>query len=242
MFIAKDIELIKQITIKDFDSFVNHDKTFDEHIDKVFGRSLFSMFDEKWRVMRNTLSPLFTSSKMKMMFEMVSECANDFVNHFERKAKEGKIVIDAADTFARYTVDGISTAALGFKGDCIENEKSSLFKMAISLANPSIVSNMKIFLAILCRPLYIFLGIQFTPKETRDFFKRVIVDVMHEREANNIFRPDIIQLLMQAKKGKIEARDKDDGKDLKNFSANIEYDVGAKKMIEWTDDDFIAQG
>lgn len=244
-FVVKDVELIKQITIKDFDSFVNHDKTFDVHVDKVFGRSLFSLFDGEWRTMRNTLSPIFTSSKMKMMFGMVSECAHDFINHFEKKVGSGKIVIEADDVFARYTVDGIWTAALGFKGDCIENQDSSLYKLARRLVNFDFATNIKILLAAIAKPLYVLFGFQLLREDERDFFKKVVIDAMNEREAKNISRPDIIQLLLQTRKGQLGSRDNNDNEnDLANFSANIEYDVAAKdqKVKKWTDHDFMAQG
>lgn len=243
-FIVRDPELIKQITIKDFDHFVNHDRNFDEKIDKMFGRALPSLFDEQWRIMRNSLSPIFTSSKMKMMFEMLSECAQDFTKHCEKKSVGGKIVVDTKDVFARYTVDGISTAALGFKGDCIENEDSSLFKMALSIIKPGFVTNLKIMMSVLSKPLYMMLGLQFVSKENYDFFFRAIIDVMKDRESNNVYRPDVIQLLMQIKKGQLERKINDDDKDLTNFSANVEYDVGAdtRKAINWSDEDFMAQG
>ena len=37
-YIITDVEAIKQITIKDFDSFVNHDKSVNEDIDKLSGK------------------------------------------------------------------------------------------------------------------------------------------------------------------------------------------------------------
>jgi cytochrome P450 family 9 len=181
---------------------------------------------------------------MKMMFGMVSECAQDFINHFESKLQNGKIVVNAREVFARYTIDGISTAALGFKGDCIENEESSLLKIAKSTVEFKLTSNLKMILARISKKLYIMLGLQFFPKEIYPFFEKVIIDAMKEREARNIFRPDVIQLLIQLKKGQLESQAKEDEKDLANFSANIEYNVGSKnqKQINWVKEDFMAQG
>lgn len=50
-----DAELIKQITIKEFDSFVNHDANFSKGSDEIFGKSVFLMEDNPWREMRNKL-------------------------------------------------------------------------------------------------------------------------------------------------------------------------------------------
>lgn len=237
----KDVEIIKQITIRDFDSFVNHDKRFDEKLDVIAGRSLISMFDEKWRVMRNSLSPVFTGSKMKMMFGTLSECAQSFVNHFDKK--NGKIVIEASEIFSRFTFDGISTAVLGIKGDCVENEDSLLYRIGKSMVKPSFSAGMKMVLALICKPLYILLKLRFLAKENVDFLERHIIDAMDNRDKNNLYRTDLIQILLQIKKGQLQKDEQLDESELANFSANVEYDVGAKKAeINWTKEDLLAQG
>lgn len=240
-FVITDPEMIKQITIKDFDSFMNHDKFFDESVDKLFGKSLFQMFDERWRNMRNSLSPIFTSAKMKMMFGILTECAQEFIEHFDKNSS--KISVDAKDKFSRYTVNGISTAALGFQSDCIKNEDSSIFKMALDLGSSSFATNMKLLLATVNKPLYKLFGFQIFPAKYYSFFQKAIVDVMDDRDAKGTFRPDVVQLLLQMKKGQLDKNEKSDDKDLENFSANVEYDVGgSNSKVKWDKEDFMAQG
>jgi cytochrome P450 family 9 len=239
---VKDAELLKKITIKDFDSFVNHDKFFDESVDKMFGKSLFQMFDERWRSMRHSLSPIFTSSKMKMMFGILSECAEEFIENIDN-VNGDKIIVDVKEKFSRYTLNGITTAALGFKGDCIKNKDSFIYNMAMDIAKPSTKTNLKILLAIICKPLYVFFGLQVFPEKYKKFFESSIVDVMNERDEKGTFRPDVVQLLLQMKKGQLDNREKSDDKDLANFSANVEYDVGGSKTkLIWDKEDFMAQG
>lgn len=247
-FMVRDANIIKQITIKDFDTFVNHDRSFDEQIDKFLGKALVVMVDNEWRNMRNVLSPMFTSSKMKMMFGILSESANEFVAHFEEKAKKsGSVRIECRETFLRYTIDGICTAVLGFKGDCVTNEDSELFKFTTSIQKRTFKDNLKSLIFVFFRKLYLFLKLQITSKEIYDFFYNAIVKVMQEREKNGVFRPDVIQLLLEAKKGQLKALDKGNevnDEELSNFSANAEYDVKAKnnKLTNWTDEHYMAQG
>jgi cytochrome P450 family 9 len=69
---------------------------------------------------------------------------------------------------------------------------------------------------------------------------------MNERDRKNISRPDVIQLLLQAKKGQLQSTAKENEineKELSNFSENIEYDLGGSKSKSQFDDfDWIAQG
>jgi cytochrome P450 family 9 len=56
MYVIIDLELIKQITIKDFNSFVDHRQNLDsETHDKLFGQNLFLIKGQRWRDARNTL-------------------------------------------------------------------------------------------------------------------------------------------------------------------------------------------
>jgi cytochrome P450 family 9 len=67
---------------------------------------------------------------------------------------------------------------------------------------------------------------------------------MNEREKKNISRPDVVQLLLQARKGQLANNDQLDETELKNFSAHTEFDVSLKneKMSNFEEDDWIAQG
>lgn len=240
-FIVKDVEIIKQITIRDFDNFINHNKSFDEKVDPIAGRALVSMFDEKWRVMRNSLSPVFTSSKMKMMFGTLCECAQSFINYFDEE--RGRIIIDAKEIFNRFTFDGISTAVLGIEGDCIKNKDSSLYRIGKSAVSPSFWSGMKMVLVLICKPLYLLLKLRFLSEEMVSFLEKHIIDAMNNREKHDLYRADIIQILLQIKKGQLQKNEQLDETGLAIFAANIEYDVGVKKAeINWTKEDLLAQG
>lgn len=49
-----------------------------------------ALHGEEWRQMRATLSPAFTGSKMRLMLDLVSDCADD-INHqafFKAKRKQ----------------------------------------------------------------------------------------------------------------------------------------------------------
>lgn len=235
------------ITIKDFNHFVNHDVF--TNVDSVFDRTLFSLHDKEWRDMRTTLSPIFTSSKMKMMYGLLSDQAQDFVNFFEERSRKGdELIVDVLDVFARFTADGISTAVLGFEADCVRNEDSDVYKMAKKILHDfnGPAGIMKFLFAFTLPKLYQFLGIQCTSKEVLEFFNKAVIDVMDERDRKNISRPDVIQLLLQAKKGQLQNEAKENevnDKELANFSANIEYDLGGSKTrSQFDDNDWIAQG
>lgn len=79
------------------------------------------------------------------------------------------------------------------------------------------------------------------PKDATTYFKKIVLETIDTREKNNIVRPDMINLLMQAKKGKLkheQRTDEDEG-----FATAQESDIknGESKQRELTDDDLVAQ-
>lgn len=126
-----DPYLIKQVLVKDFDHFVNRDPKEQDYTDRLMSKSILMMRDDKWKEMRATLSPVYTTSKLKTLFVLLQECINDFISFYEEKALKdnGTIEIETHDVFARVTADGIATTALGFKGDCVKNEKARFSRL-----------------------------------------------------------------------------------------------------------------
>lgn len=199
-YIITDPELIKRLTIKDFDHFINHNELLST-FDRVFGKTLFGMQGQLWKDMRSALSPIFTSSKMKTMFGLLNHHVQDFIKHFEAKAGNGTVDIDAFEVFTRFTADGIATAVLGFEGDCVRNDDSGLFKLCKgivhSFSSPQAI--LKFVLGGFFPGAYKYFDVQLNSKVTVDFFKRAVVDVMEERERTNVSRPDVIQLMINVK-------------------------------------------
>lgn len=106
-----DVEVVQQITTKDFDSFVNHDFDISNKYREKF---LISLKDDHWRRVRALMSPTFTSGKMRRMFELMDNCCIDLVAMFEEnRLKSG--IINEKDVFNFYTLDTIATCCYGFK-------------------------------------------------------------------------------------------------------------------------------
>jgi cytochrome P450 family 9 len=246
MYFLTDPDLIRQITIKDFDHFSNHNGSFTA-ADRIFEKSLFGLNDKKWHDMRSTLSPIFTSSKMKMMYGLLSKHVQEFVDFFEAKAKKGETEkIEILHVFKRFTVDGISTAAMGFEADCVVNDNSEIFKLAMKILDDFIgpAGKLKFIFAFSFTRLYKLLKLQCMSQEVYNFFQRTVIDTMNDREKNGTSRPDVIQLLLQARKGQLKEEKEVNDKNLANFSANVEYEVGrrSKAFEDFKDEDWIAQG
>lgn len=116
LLMVKDPAIIKQLAVKEFDSFLDHTVVLSEESDPLFGKALFSLRGQKWRDMRATLSPAFTGSKMRLMFDFVTKCAQQSTEHLEQQIKAtGNKDYEMREIFSKFTVDVIATCAFGLE-------------------------------------------------------------------------------------------------------------------------------
>lgn len=143
----RDPDLIKQITIKDFDHFVNHRSLFDETEDKnLFAASLFLMKDNKWKDMRSTLSPAFTGSKMRSMFQLMNEVAQGSLEYLKKQkevySKEG-FEFEIKDFITRFTNDIIASTAFGLQVNSYVDKDNEFYKMGKKVTTFTFLQNLK---------------------------------------------------------------------------------------------------
>jgi len=203
--LLRDPELIKTILVKNFEVFPDR-RGFDSFNDPLLGKNLFSLKGEKWRNVRTLLSPSFTSSKMKMMFTLMSECAMEFTK-FLSALPATNSEINTKDAFAKYTTDVIATCAFGIKVDSMKDPTNKFYVYGKEAT--SIFSGIRSAKFLLLRA-FPSLGRVFTMKLISDrvtnFFKNIIETTIATRDVEHITRPDMLQLMMdiRGKEGRRE--------------------------------------
>uniref|UniRef100_A0A6B2E9E1 Putative cytochrome p450 9b2 n=1 Tax=Phlebotomus kandelakii TaxID=1109342 RepID=A0A6B2E9E1_9DIPT len=203
--VLRDPELVKQLAVKEFDHFSTRRSVVSADDEPVFGNSLLSLNGEKWKEMRSTLSPAFTGSKMRLMFGLMSECAKQMVVFLNKVTKEkGPPTYEMKDFSSKMGTDIIATCAYGIQVNSLEHQDNEFYvnaKEMLNITKPLRLARVILFFIFpkLCKNL----GISIFPKHIIEYFRNVIMATITYREKNNVYRPDMIQLLMEAKKGKL---------------------------------------
>lgn len=211
IYILRDPELYKEIAVKNFDSFVDHRFIIEPHMDSLMGNTLFLMRGEKWRKMRTTLTPVFTGSKMRHMFELVRDCAVDSKNFlldtfFTTVGSE--MSMELKDFYSRVTNDTIASCAFGLKINSLIDRQNEFYETGCKLQH---LNSVKSFLKIWCLRAFpwVFekLHIEFVDSSIRKMFSNLVLQNIEERRKNNVVRPDLIDLLVRAKNGSVWSDD-----------------------------------
>jgi cytochrome P450 family 6 len=92
--LIRDPELVKNILVKDFQTFMNRKVSFDDKFDPVIGTNICALKRQLWLHLRTNLTPVFTSRKMKMMFYLMDTCGKELAECLEKATADGKLPHD----------------------------------------------------------------------------------------------------------------------------------------------------
>lgn len=207
MYLVKDPELIKAITVTDFDHFMNHNFEIDTEIEPLMGRVLINISDETWRELRSILSPLFTGSKMRTMLPLMGDTIEDFISGVkEEVAAAGPnngVEYNLSDLYMCSTNDTIVSGVFGIKLNSFKDKNNEFYAQGKSLA--SAIQSPKMFF-IMCFPMICkWLRIKLISDVQTEFFRKVIRTAVEERKTHGVVRNDMIHLLMLLRDAKLDS-------------------------------------
>ena len=86
--VVAEPELAKQIITRDFQKFRN--RFFVQRTRFPMSKNLLEAKDERWKRIRNILSPTFSAGKMKLMVPLIEKSCDTLVEKLENVADSGK--------------------------------------------------------------------------------------------------------------------------------------------------------
>lgn len=220
IYIVKTPELCRQIFIKDFNHFANHRKFFNDG--GLFDHSLIQLDGEKWKEMRSTLSPAYIGNKMRGMFELIREIAQQASHHL--KENELGKDINLKEFFSRYANDVIASTAFGFKINSLEDKDNEFYKMGKEVTVFCGWDMVKFLMLSLFNKCCKLVGIAMITKKHTEYYMNLVLGAMRTRHEQKIFRPDMINMMMEVKGIGVQGE-------------NVEH----KSHYNWTDKEIVAQ-
>ncbi|XP_072937844.1 cytochrome P450 6B5-like [Epargyreus clarus] len=199
--VIRDPDLIKQFIVTDFIHF--HPRGLNPYGLEVepLLRNLFFADGDLWRLLRQRMTPAFTSGKLRAMFPLIVERAEKLQSRTMDAAAKGQ-VIDARDLMARYTTDFIGACGFGLDADSLNDDDSAFRQLGARIFESNytraITSVLKALFPAVFKPLK-FLG-----QELEDDILALVNTIQKQRGHKPCGRNDFIDLLMEIReKGKI---------------------------------------
>lgn len=242
LYIA-DLELMKNIYVKDFDHFVNRRPFGGQQT--VLRKMLFAIESEQWKGVRAKLSPSFTTGKIRRMFQIFTRSSENMSSYLKKHIAQGSDV-DIYQIFSKYTMDVIAGCAFGLDSKAWEvpfGKTSEFEEMGEDFQFSLKPSKLIKFAVILVAPKVAdFLGFEVFDDAAQKYFSGIIRSVLKRRRQSGERNDDFLQLMMDAQAGILKA---DEETNLV-MNGGVENDTEDKPSLKETpkvtfdDDDLVA--
>ncbi|XP_074039128.1 cytochrome P450 9e2 [Leptinotarsa decemlineata] len=231
---VKDADLVTQMLVTDYVHFNDHRVLIHDDLDPLFTKCIFALKGEEWQKVRKTVTPSYTSSKMKGLFSTMNEYSERLAKHFLSR-KEDVLRIEMRDTTTRFCNDSSAKMSFGINVDSFAEPNNEFWQMchkAVDTISKPKVLSFNVYL--LAPKLVKFLKMKIVDWDADSFFRQIISDTMKIREKereNGILGADLIHLLLEGRKRAKMNKDKETNvkSTYKNYNA------------DWSNMDIIAQ-
>nr|XP_033323895.1 cytochrome P450 9e2-like [Megalopta genalis] len=201
IIVLRDVDLIKRVAIKNMESFGEHRPFISLEVESIFRDMLFVLGGNEWKDVRNKLTPVFTSSKIKGMFVLMTEIASRFADYLTKLPEKERRELEMKTLLTKYTNDVIARCAFGINVDSIKDPNNAFYEHGNKATNfNTFLSITKVVLQRNMTTLAKLLNARIVPKDSEEFFMNAIKDNMKYREENGIHQQDIFQHLLDVQK------------------------------------------
>uniref|UniRef100_A0A8C2J2C7 unspecific monooxygenase n=1 Tax=Cyprinus carpio TaxID=7962 RepID=A0A8C2J2C7_CYPCA len=197
ILMVTDLEMIKVIMVKEcYSTFTN--RRTNAGLAGPFSDGISVVKDERWKRIRSSLSPYFTSGRLKEIFPIAVTHADRFIKNMQKKDHAPPVKVK--EVVAPYSLDVVTSSSFSVDIDSINNAddpfatnikkflKFSLFNLnffIISALFPSIAN------------LLGKMGISLFSRSSMEFFYNVLKKIKDEHNKESNGRVDFLQLMLQ---------------------------------------------
>ncbi|KAM7309486.1 lithocholate 6-beta-hydroxylase-like [Ixodes scapularis] len=114
VMIVRDTQLLKQIFIRNFDSFNARLRVVElTSVKSVNNEKISRLSGDKWRMMRALTSPAFKSSMLKRAFPIIEKCTDEFLEIMEEKVTPEQECVQIDQPFFRLSMEILLRYTMG---------------------------------------------------------------------------------------------------------------------------------
>lgn len=187
--VLRDLDVIKNVMIKDFDMFVDRGVEFSK---EGLGANLFHSDGDTWRVLRNRFTPLFTSGKLKNMLYLMTERGESFVDYVGDVC-DLQLDHEVHQLVQKYTMSTISACAFGLDIDTIHDQIDTLKKIDELIFRSNYFEELDMMYPGILKKL----NTSLFPAYVKNFFYDLVNKVISERNGIPGNRKDFMDLILE---------------------------------------------
>ncbi|XP_055688175.1 cytochrome P450 6j1-like [Lutzomyia longipalpis] len=206
--IVRDLDLVRDVLVANFGHFHDNDFQINSTLDPLLACNPFTAHGDEWKKIRNQVSPIFTTAKVRACFGIMREVGNSLIEYLEHSPdinrSEG---VEIKSVMTKFTTDVVASAVFGVNAYAFVDAKSEFVTMSREFFTPSFGGVIRGLIAFFAPQIATLLRISFVSKRLDGRLRNLIRQLMASRENNaENTRKDFVQAFVDLKKKDQENR------------------------------------
>ncbi|CAG9820502.1 unnamed protein product [Phaedon cochleariae] len=224
-----DPEILRTIMIKDFNHFMNRGLYKIENDPLTV--NMVTQHGTEWRNARVKFTNVFTSAKIKIMYDTMKLVIPNMIPTLDEKAKNN-VDVDVMETMACFTTDAVGSTILGVECNSFKNPNAEFRRLGRHFFEEfSTIDKLRLFVTINFPNLAETLRFSNVQPEVSKNYSKIIKETVEYREKNNVVRKDFLDLLIQLKNSGVQVTmDEIIGQTFSFFTAGFETSATTTTM------------
>lgn len=199
ILMIRNPEVIHRILTKDFAHFHDRGISADEKLD-LLSSHLVNLKGQRWKSLRNKITPAFSSGKLRSMCSRLQDCAHSLVTYLQNSLHcNSTLNLNVLDVMAKYATDVIGSCVFGLNIKSLEDSDCHFRKMGQAILKPSPRIILKFIARAVHPKLPYYLNLKFVDKNIEDFFLNFVKNKLGESE-NLTENKNFITILMDLRR------------------------------------------
>ncbi|OQR76313.1 thromboxane-A synthase-like, partial [Tropilaelaps mercedesae] len=113
ILLINDSQILKNVLLRDFMNFTDRSELLSGGGNGSFDLALTNLKGQRWKEVRSTLTPSFTTSKLKQLSPEIVKIADEFMENVDKAYASGGRSVEMYDLYQALTAETICRTAMG---------------------------------------------------------------------------------------------------------------------------------